>query len=1249
MSHTKAKSKPALKKSGSSSSAPSPVTASNSHGTGRALNSSAGNFYSAAPVFGLKGPAQPKVAVGKANDPYEQEADRVADKVTDGLPAPLISSLPSTGLNNSAQRQEKEEEEPVQTLSVQRQEKEEEEPVQTLSVQRQEEEKEEPVQTLSIQRQKKEEEEPVQTLSVQRQEEEEEEPVQTMAVQRQEEEEEESVQTDAGGGTGAGPSMAGAAAHAINTKGPGSPLNPSVRNTLESRMGTDFSNVRVHDDSGSREAADKLNARAFTHKNDIWLGKGASGDDLGLMAHEATHVVQQQSAVQRQVVQKDGNPPAATPAPAADANAGTDVAGGDNAVDAVTNNDPATLTSGAGTIDTRNKKIEMPLISLPEKGGKAAASPKPLTIPKTYNRSTDQREKWYSDIRGNGVDSKVDTLLPPNKAIPTRTGEEIFYLKLMQQNSFLIGDKNSLKTQLKLPNWTERGSNFPFDVDHIHELQLGGANDISNYQLLDPRTNRASGPAIAGEIRRRIRAAIAPHVGPGKHWQEAPDPDEIRTSYNETKFTNVDDNLEVVGPNISWSVEQVGTLGVHHNALEVLDAAAVRRHRLRGSATRLLVYMSRGAGQPKPINWNPNANGSQNFRRRNWSGIKGFDLTNITYNPGESGTMTGNVFSSDRNVVGGPLTFDLIEVPGLPYTVRAYTSSITARMRNLLKAKKTSPIELFDADIGDNGIMGRGVIHTTLPFLKDVDIDLNIDGGDVMFSKTFTSGDFDIPGPVDIKMVDFTLGVGTRGLEASGGVEFEVERVGSGRIGARASTGEDAPLELEGHFDFDSEFFDRARIELWYRDETFGGSGQLAIGQGKVKGIRSATIDVTVNGEAWEATGTVEPNIPGVRQGTLTAQYDPEKGFVISGSLILGDDVPGIKGGTLTATVAQKEDGSGYSVKASGDIPLDIPGVDANISAEYDDGAFTARGSVAYEKGMLKGSITAGVTNRAVDEEGNPSGEPTETLTVFGSGSLTIRIAPWLQGTVGVKLLPNGEIEVSGEIGIPESLEIFPEKRYDKNIFTIGIDIPIVGVAVAGQRIGIFANISGGLDLTAGFGPGTLENVRLGITYNPAHEEETTVTGSASFVVPADAGLRLFVRGSLGVGIPIVSASAGLEIGGQLGLEGEARADVDVNWNPGTGLALDATGSIMVQPVFKFDITGFVMVEADLLLTTVELYSKRWQLASFEYGSGMQFGVRFPIRYREGEPFDISLDDVEFITPEIDAGELLRGLIARIA
>lgn len=83
------------------------------------------------------------------------------------------------------------------------------------------------------------------------------------------------------------------AAEAIRNRGAGEPLSPHVRDRLESGLGADLSEVRVHSDGHAHAANRGLRARAFTHKNHIWLGAGQSQSDLKLMAHEVAHTVQQ--------------------------------------------------------------------------------------------------------------------------------------------------------------------------------------------------------------------------------------------------------------------------------------------------------------------------------------------------------------------------------------------------------------------------------------------------------------------------------------------------------------------------------------------------------------------------------------------------------------------------------------------------------------------------------------------------------------------------------------------------------------------------------------------------------------------------------------------------------------------------------------------------------------------------------------------------------------------------------------------
>ena len=307
-------------------------------------------------------------------------------------------------------------------------------------------------------------------------------------------------------------------------------------------------------------------------------------------------------------------------------------------------------------------------------------------------------------------------------------------------------------------------------------------------------------------------------------------------------------------------------------------------------------------------------------------------------------------------------------------------------------------------------------------------------------------------------------------------------------------------------------------------------------------------------------------------------------------------------------------------------------------------------GTVGYERGIAKGSLTIGVTNAPVGEDGKISGPPLPNgaLKAYGSGLVTLRMTPWLQGTVGLKLKPNGEIEVSGEVAMPSTFDLFPEKPIDRKLLSIGVDIPIVGIAVAGQRIGVFATVQGGLSLSASFGPGQLRNAALKVTYNPDHPDDTTVTGTAQFYVPASAGLRLFVFGGVGVGIPVVSATAGLTVFGSIGVAGAASADALVTWTPTAGVVLDAKGEIFVEPKFKFGVNAFVDVSLDLWVDTIELYHHEWKLAAFEYGSNMRFGLTFPLHYESGKPFELSFEQVQWTYPQIDPLDVIGGLVKEL-
>ena len=89
-----------------------------------------------------------------------------------------------------------------------------------------------------------------------------------------------------------------------SARGQGYPLEDGVRGSMEQSFGVDFSGVRVHTDTQSDQLNQSIQARAFTTGQDIFFRGGAyqpgNRDGQALLAHELTHVVQQNgSAVQQ--------------------------------------------------------------------------------------------------------------------------------------------------------------------------------------------------------------------------------------------------------------------------------------------------------------------------------------------------------------------------------------------------------------------------------------------------------------------------------------------------------------------------------------------------------------------------------------------------------------------------------------------------------------------------------------------------------------------------------------------------------------------------------------------------------------------------------------------------------------------------------------------------------------------------------------------------------------------------------------
>lgn len=119
---------------------------------------------------------------------------------------------------------------------------------------------------------------------------------------------EKTIQRKQTGNDETGGNAAPAIVHEVLSAQSGTPLDGATQGFMESRFGQDFSSVRVHTGSKAADSATAIQAKAYTSGSNIVFGRGEyqPQTDAGksLLAHELTHVVQQQSGQLGNAVQQ---------------------------------------------------------------------------------------------------------------------------------------------------------------------------------------------------------------------------------------------------------------------------------------------------------------------------------------------------------------------------------------------------------------------------------------------------------------------------------------------------------------------------------------------------------------------------------------------------------------------------------------------------------------------------------------------------------------------------------------------------------------------------------------------------------------------------------------------------------------------------------------------------------------------------------------------------------------------------------
>ena len=950
------------------------------------------------------------------------------------------------------------------------------------------------------------------------------------------------------GSAGEGPRLS--AEHTARL-GPGEPLPSDLRAQFEPRFGASLDTVRVLTDGAAAEAATSIQARAFTLGHRIGFAAGeyqpTSTNGQWLLAHEIAHVLQQQDGSVPRVVMREPTPGAtaggAPAGPAGGGGSGTAGPGGGG------------VTRLAATPGAPRFRVQTPLRIPPIKG---RHSPTYSTL--CHNSGLIRPRAYDSSTRGTAqVALWTGGVAPDLSLIPSerRPAPGSAWTLVLEQNGIAVRtvtapDDAGLREQLCRPAWDASGVATTFQVDHMVEYQLGGNDHIDNMELLDQQHNGSVGSSFNAEIRRAIRleleAGRRPAQAPGAPAPAALAVSDVMQHYD-IEFAEgtgrARESRHTEGGSSFWSAADIRQLQ------PILSLLPPRSSNLAGTAQSIHVLSPSGNLVLLRL---PVVNGQPQAPASAASNIAGFTLSNVNV-AGGVGALAGSAAASGTGHqlhgalnLGAAVAFPAgaqhslaLDKAAMPYTLQIASTTTGAAgdrdaTREPAQFQPLSPLCLSGLQVG-RAVVAQAEIQPSHPLLSGLRLPGQVRDGRVglfyTVDATALAQRLQIPG-LAMDAAAITLGYDGTDFSVDGGAEFTIRNFGTGYLNAQVDTR--GRFGLEGGLHADTRLFDQADLRLWYRSEGgFGGEGTLAItNPDKIRGIRAARVTVRYDAGVFSAAGSVEPAIPGLQSAGLAVRYGPAadgaQSLLIAGDLQLAPGVPGVRSGQAHVELLQR-DGE-WQVAASGELQPAIPGINATLRARYERGAFTASVDTPFQVGeRLSGQLLVGVANIESDSQGRPidGAAPGDQLLAFGQGTATLRLSEQFQGDFGIRVGTDAGVRVSGSVGISQPIPLFDARTWSRELLHFPtISIPIFGVAVGGNVVGIAATIGGGINAEASVGPGQIDDGNIGVRdFDPAQPDSLHVTGRVHFNVPAQAGINGHLDAGISAGLAVIPRDRG--------------------------------------------------------------------------------------------------------------------------
>lgn len=1011
------------------------------------------------------------------------------------------------------------------------------------------------------------------------------------------------------------------------SKGSGTSLPDATRRSMESSMGADFSNVKVHTDSGAVQMSKDLNAQAFTHGSDIYFNSGkydpSSKSGQHLLAHELTHTVQQ-GAANTNMVNKAGDD---KPTPE-----GKDIKDMDNAAIA------AIDKPKEGYIKKENGKIEIHFSDLPSKHYVGpflqGAEPGPGEVSKQYfavppflkpnvKRNTKQGKVWKDK-----VSEVIKTKFNERVAGKGIKGPRYQLNVIGNKNISVTGTIEEIANQVAVPLWTLDKKSIKYQIEHKVDWQVaGGSHDvdvISNLILLDSKTNNVVGQTILATMKKFYGAIVAHYTKKAVNGIDAD------FEAGKGKYSIYTDNL-VSGDKLQdafmISFSNITSSSIHMNPYSDERVDIIEEKIPPGHLS--LKTANSGAGNIVPYNF------ENEFMKIDGDAGKHTINSIILYQKNFIKDASGKSVLDK----GGNKTVDSqnpdkkLDVRGDPegnplqdhFKVDSFGFS-TYLKDNIRGIKALSPIEWENVDFNPmTGLNAKGKIITNVELLDKADITIEVENSNFLIQAVVTSDALNgkLPKPFNIDYTSLTIAAGTKDpFSLTGALGFSIEKLGKGKLAAMAGVNK---IGLEGSFLFD-QIKQLKKAELGFKyikqgEETHWEiSGDLEVAKDAIKGVESGSLKVKYDGNALTGEGEAKLTVPGIDKVKINASFGNDGSFTITGGVEL-KKLPGIKSGQVQITVASKE-GEGLKLGVTGEAEPDLPKVpdlNTKLLISYQDGAFEMRTKVQYKKGKFKGNVEVGITNKKVDEKGKTMDEVSEKgdLVVFGFGELSVELYKGINGSVKVRLTPGGEVFIGGVIEANNLKPFGDGYNFEKDIIKFPrIKIPLVGI----PGVSIFAFIDGGVHFKFNWDPLVLKLLKVDFKETNINELDRIsleITGD----VGSNAHAEVYMAINAGIGAEVLIASITGSIGGEagLGLEAEAGGKLDATWDMEKGLKFkEIRAYLNVTPKAIFRLTGSVSVDLDLWVTTVNLYYHKWVFAEQQLDlSGLTLNLDFPIKFKE--------------------------------